>query len=767
MSTSRLQRPSTPRLALFFALVAACGGGGDGEGGAAIPLDRALHLDLRLADGRSPTAALSAGPPAILKRFDGVAAGAWELQQSESHHVLRLAGPVDANQYRWLELQLEGRASKGVSASWKRGDELFQRTFRFQAMTHTGAFAIALDEDPRWSGAIHDLRLRFDPDASLRLLSVKLASSSFTSGFEATSEGLADPSEAEGDMGLVSFGEAARRAWPTELGVPLYARCNAPPGARLRVDVASLVAGDVAVEICARRAGKGDYAVLLSAEQRGPRWQAFSAELGELAGGPLELRFRALRRADAAAESVPRRADVLFGEPLITCARPPGGRPNIVLITLDTLRGDVLGRGFTPNLEAMAARGTRFTQAFATTNSTIPSHASIFTGVTLEEHGAIGNRHAFRAENLALAERLRAAGYRTGAAISVSLLRPGFGFGQGFDRFELPHENGFRDGSLATEVALEWLAEWSSDGAPFFLWLHLFDAHTPYGPPDEFVDAFLEETGMTRPPRTAEPPTMPVWDEPPAQLSFLKGTSNRDHVVFQYHLGAAHADLQVGRLRARLAELGLAEDTLVIATADHGESLGERDYWFEHGNLYPEVLHVPLILEGPSIPTGVTVTADVSHVDLLPTVLAAAGVRGDGLGGLDLAHLARAGEPPAPRPLWFQLSDQRQTGFRDARVHFVATLADGLRWISGSEPDPTGRMVSRFASESAGARHLFDLERDPEALVDVAAVQSERAAQLFADVEAWVASRAKAKVTALELTNDEEATLKDLGYAGE
>jgi arylsulfatase A-like enzyme len=438
----------------------------------------------------------------------------------------------------------------------------------------------------------------------------------------------------------------------------------------------------------------------------------------------------------------------------------------VVLVTLDTTRGDVLGQGFTPNLEALAARGARFDRAFATTNSTIPSHPAIFTGLPLEEHGAIGNRHAFGVENTTLAERLRAAGYRTAAAVSVSLLRPGFGFGQGFDRFELPHAGAHRDGAEATEVALEWLDEFRADDAPFFLWLHLFDAHTPYGPPEAFARPFMSAHGLERPPPDADPPTMPTWDVPPAQLQFLKGQSNRDRVVFDYHLSVAYADSLVGRLVERLEHNQLAANTLLLVTADHGESLGERDYWFEHGNLYPEVIHVPLILAGPGVPHGEVVAREVSLIDVLPTVLAAAGQARGALEGLDLSDLARSGTAPE-RKLWFQLSDRRQAGFRDRDVHFVATLEDGLRWISGGERNAQGLVVPRFATEPAGTAHLFDLSADPDALSDVAAQHAEQAAGLTGDVRRWVESRAQARATRRALSPSEEQDLQDLGYAGD
>lgn len=744
----------------LLATLSACGGGEPHA------VDRVLHLDPRLADGRSPTVALLAGPPPLATRFDGKADGPFVLVDEPGRRALQLKGPVDAATHAWLEVQADAQGELPFHATWRAGTELFELAGAL-VPNHVGALTLALDAEPGWKGEIRDLTLRFSTKKPVQILSAKLASSAFTAGFEPLGEGAADPERDRGDMGLVAFGETCRRAWPAELGVPLFATVEVPRAGRLALQVSPLVPRDVVCTV-AGRAGGGTFEPLGELVVRGPGWRPLEVDLAQHAGEELELRFLAARQGDAE-PAEPReltRADVLFGEPVVTGERPKAARPNIVLITLDTTRGDVLGLGFTPNLEALIGRGTRFDAAFATTNSTIPSHASIFTGLQLEEHGAIGNRHAFGTENVTLAERLRAGGYNTAAAVSVSLLRPGFGFGQGFDRFELPHENAFRDGTPATEAALSWLEGWSADGAPFFLWLHLFDAHTPYGPPKDFVDAFLAQHDLELPPEEVNPPTMPVWDEPPAQLSFLKGESNLERVVFEYHLGVAHADALVGRVAAKLAELGLSDNTLLVVTADHGESLGERDYWFEHGNLYPEVLHVPLILAGPGVPAGAAVGEEVSLIDVYPTVLAAAGQRADKVEGIDLRKLASAGTAEA-RTLWFQLSDRRQTGFRDGRVHFVATLENGLRWISGSERNAEGLRVPHFASEDAGVSHLFDLSADPGALLDVAGERPDQAAGLTLDVKGWLAARAKAQAERRGLTEEEEQELQNLGYTGD
>jgi len=735
-------------------------------------LDRVLHLDPRLADGASPTLALSGGRAPLATRLDIGEPGPWELDERDERLVLRLTEPFPADAFSTIELYAEGTREAPFRATWTSAGEPREARGAFRPTPKPTRLSLRLEQAPGWSGEITGLALDFGPEPPFRILEAVLKSAGFEPGWCATEDG--------GDAGLIALGPDASRAWPTDVGVPLFVRVTVPADARLAARVGVRSGPRVRLAVAARAAAHGanddaDWTELATVEA-GRAWTPLAADLSALAGEDVELCFLAspLEGPARVAGDVPQLGNVLLGEPRVVPAESTpeaddaddARRPSFVVITLDTLRADALDRGFTPNLEALAARGARFDEAFATTNSTVPSHASLFTGLKPVEHGAIGNRYAFGADNDTAAERLRALGYHTAAAVSVNLLRPGFGFGQGFDRFELPHAGSGVDGEPATAAAERFLAERADDGAPFFLWLHLFDAHTPYGPPDAFADAFVREHGLTPPPREAEPATMPVWDVTPSSLEFARGASNVDWMRFRYHLGVAHADMLVGRLLARLEDGGLAEHTLVTVTADHGESFGERDFWFEHANVYPEVLRVPLILAGPGVPSGARVGARVSGVDLLPTLLRSAGRPDPELGDVDLLELAStagSGERDTRR-LWFQLADGLQAGYRDRAEHFVATIGDGLRWIDGAEVDGDGARVPRFAGEPRGTLHLFDLASDPDALHDIATAEPERAARAAATVEEWLATRVRARASKAELTADDERLLQALGY---
>ncbi|MEM7309083.1 MAG: sulfatase [Planctomycetota bacterium] len=751
-----LLRGLRPSLLVPLLALAACGGGAEPAGGL-------VHLELRREDGSSHTRALDEAVARISTRLDGSEDGPWRLVETPQGPALTLAGPIDAELLRRIELEASFPSPTQVDVKWPLpdGGEGFLVTSLMNAELTT-RHRLQLGGRKGWNGTIERLSLRLtEPGEGYKLDHIRLAADSPDPGWE--------PLDGDrGDWGLVALGQEAHRAWPASLGVPLVARAPAPAGARLRVLAAPArrPRAPWTFRVLAREAGGGDWteAAAREVDGTGQRWVELEADLAAFAGDEVELRF--LVEGEAPGVDAPR-LDAYWASPALSGERPADRRPNVVLVTLDTTRGDVLGKGWTPNLDRLAQRGTLFSSAYATTNSTIPSHASIFTGLPLEEHGAVGNRHAFQPQNRTLAERLRGAGYHTAAAVSVSLLRPGFGFGQGFERFELPHEDAFRDGAPATDAACGWIDEWSAQDTPFFLWLHLFDPHTPYGPPDDFVRDLLAERSLIPPPRRVDPATSPEWDVPPTQLDFVLGTTNRDRVIFEYYLGIAYADHLVGRLLEALERGGVAEDTVVAVTSDHGESLGEREYWYEHANLYPEVVHVPLILAGRGVPAGRSVDAPVSLIDLFPTLLGHLALAPEPeLAGADLLALAR-GEAAPERRIWFQLSGRKQAGFRDDDQHFIATLEDGLFWISGAEPDEAGQRVPSYTTEPGGTNHLYELSDDPELQRDLGAEQEKRAADLADEVRRWLSTRKAALQTRRELTAEEEAELRNLGYAGD
>jgi arylsulfatase A-like enzyme/Tfp pilus assembly protein PilF len=275
-----------------------------------------------------------------------------------------------------------------------------------------------------------------------------------------------------------------------------------------------------------------------------------------------------------------------------TPADPPrqaGPRPSILLVTLDTTRADAIGpdaRGVeTPAFDALAARGRRFTQAYATVPETLPSHASIMTGLYPAGHGVHENARFLDGRHAVLAERLRAAGYRTAAVVSSFVLSRRFGLARGFDTYddEQPREASERPAAATTDRAIAFLARGGQQ--PLFLWVHYFDPHAPYAPAEPFRSRYAEKP----------------------------------------YLGEIAAmDEQVGRLVKAFESSAPAPAAIAIA-GDHGEGLGDHGEQ-QHGNLlYQSTMHVPLVLIGPGIEAG-TAATPVSTRRIFHTVLDWAGI---------------------------------------------------------------------------------------------------------------------------------------------
>ena len=313
------------------------------------------------------------------------------------------------------------------------------------------------------------------------------------------------------------------------------------------------------------------------------------------------------------------------------CKRDPSpatasARPNVIVITVDTLRADHLGcYGFaqarTPHIDRLAGEGVLVEHAVAPTPITLPSHTTIFTGLQPPAHG-VRNNASFLVpdEALTLAERLKAEGYRTQAFISAMVLHRMYNLHQGFDGYDddLWREeqgevflNRERSGARTTDLALGWLdrATASSKGAPFFLWVHMFDPHAPYAPPE--AEAKLAPT--------------------------------------PYDGEIASVDKQIGRLVQSLRDKNLLDDTILVFTSDHGESLGDHGEATHAVFIYESTVHVPLIVRYPrKLPRGKTYSGAVRLVDIMPTILGLLGKEPSPTQGTDLsASLAGTAPPPA------------------------------------------------------------------------------------------------------------------------
>ncbi|MBI4616854.1 MAG: sulfatase-like hydrolase/transferase [Planctomycetes bacterium] len=300
-------------------------------------------------------------------------------------------------------------------------------------------------------------------------------------------------------------------------------------------------------------------------------------------------------------------------------------RPHVLLVTVDTLRADRLGcygygAAATPVLDGLAREGVLFERCYAQAPVTRPSHATILTGLAPYAHGVRDNLFLALAPGVpTLAEVLSGEGYRTGAVVSAEPLVSASGLSRGFDDYDddlpAPAEgvrSHFRERRAVetTDRALAWLAR-AGEG-PFFLWVHYFDPHADYDPPEPF--------------RSGHP----------------------------YDGEVAYVDRELGRLLARIEETGAAERAIVVFTADHGEGLGEHGEATHAYFVHDSTLRVPLVIRAPGrLPAGQRVEPPVGLVDLFSTILALAGVeeRPD-VEGRSLVPLARGegGEGGGERP---------------------------------------------------------------------------------------------------------------------
>jgi choline-sulfatase len=284
--------------------------------------------------------------------------------------------------------------------------------------------------------------------------------------------------------------------------------------------------------------------------------------------------------------------------PHATPAKPP--RPSILLVTLDTTRADAVGPGAsgvkTPAFDALAARGRRFRQAYATVPETLPSHASMMTGLYAAGHGVRENARHLSVDHPVLAELLGRAGYRTAAFVSTFVLARRFGLARGFAVYDddLPGGRAERTARETTDRAIASFEPGSSQ--PLFVWVHFFDPHAPYSPPEPYRT------------RYANTP----------------------------YLGEVAAmDEQLARL-VREFEQRVGGESAIVVVSDHGEGLGEHGE-SQHGNLvYQATMHVPLVLVGPGVSPGVSDTT-VSTRRVFHTILDWA--------GLTAAGSLRAAEP--------------------------------------------------------------------------------------------------------------------------
>ncbi len=324
-------------------------------------------------------------------------------------------------------------------------------------------------------------------------------------------------------------------------------------------------------------------------------------------------------------------------------ATAPARRPNVVLISIDTVRPDHLGcygysRKTSSNIDALAAKGARFNWARGQAPWTLPSHMSLMTSM-LPSHNRVENIDEVLSDSIpTLAERMKAGGYTTAALVNNGQMRAHWGFNRGFDLWrEFEADTASGDCEHMTGAALDWLSSRPNTASekPFFLFVHYYDAHDPYDPPEPYRQVFQNTLSGARTHELAWAGRTPEQQLPAEQLEQLKAA---------YDGEIAWLDHELGRLIEKLPP-----DTLLVLFSDHGEAFEEHGWTLHGATLFDEEIRTVLILSDPSPLKGkpASIDAPVMLMDVAPTILERCGIeRPATFEGMSLLPLLKGGSLP-------------------------------------------------------------------------------------------------------------------------
>ena len=428
-------------------------------------------------------------------------------------------------------------------------------------------------------------------------------------------------------------------------------------------------------------------------------------------------------------------------------SQPEGPRPNIILISADTLRADHVGvngyhRATTPTIDALAASGVNFTNAYSQAPNTAPSHTSILTSLYPSVHGVFRHGQVPDDKLVTLPEALRDAGYQTGAFTQLN----GATFKPGFDTWYFI-ESAVRNGKGLGELTMitDWVGERTG---PWFVFLHSYDVHLPYAPAADYVDMWAGDYEGPLNPRITDKLIDRINGES-RETGHIEAAERLDvteldlqFIIDMYDAELRRLDDIYGRFFARLQEMGEWDNTIIVFLADHGEEFGEHGKWGRHTYaLNEELLRVPLIIAGPGVPVGQTIEAAVRLIDVAPTILGLVGVGNPRyFMGKSLAPIWD-GDERAPRQVLAERAG--------VKVVERTLIHAGFKYMDD------GR--------------LFDLTTDKWGTVDIAADNPEIVDRMAASMLDWMGQFTTLAALVrtdgdVQLTAEEERRLRALGY---
>lgn len=448
-------------------------------------------------------------------------------------------------------------------------------------------------------------------------------------------------------------------------------------------------------------------------------------------------------------------------------------RPNIILLTLESLRSDHVGaygyeRDTTPAIDAVAREGVVFENAYSVTSWTLTSHASIFTGLYPSAHQVTEPRDRLGDSHTTLAERLKACGYQTAAAVSGTYLQPPHNLNQGFELYDTnpvrkPKTPALEDitNERMQEAMFGFLKERRNPTRPFFLFGYYWDPHHHYIPPPPYSEMFV-------PPGAVEPKD--IRFDPMFKLGSQINRAELDYLIAQYDGEIRWTDDYLARLWALLKELGLWDNTAIIITADHAEEFYEHGRNSHKNSVYTESIHVPLIIKMPKSAESRRDPRLVNLIDLYPTVLELADCDpGDAV----FSGKSLLDAPDNDRAVFFELRSiwsyrRKSTGKKWNEIEDWAAVRKG--------PFKLVHVINRSRPSELPERwELYDLQTDPgekKSLIqglDDTGEYAELVGELQGDIERWqrdmaAMSKLWAASTQAQLTPDEEDRLRSLGY---
>jgi len=414
------------------------------------------------------------------------------------------------------------------------------------------------------------------------------------------------------------------------------------------------------------------------------------------------------------------------------------GGPNIVLISIDSLRADHLGaygyrRATSPNIDAVAREGAVFETVMSPTSWTLPAHMTMLTSLPPEKHGVITDRLRLAHRVETLPQRLHRAGYETAGFVSATYLDGLFGFNRGFDvyddysilRIAAEKSRTAITSGLVADRAIHWLQH-RATSSPFFLFLHFYDVHYNYNPPPQFARKF---DPSYRGAVTGDIDSLPR-DLKPRDLA---------HLVALYDGEIAWVDANIGRVLATLPK-----NTIVVITADHGEEFLDHGQCGHYKTLYDEVLRVPLIVRYPGrVAAGRRVQGQVRLMDIGPTLFALAGIR-----------TPRTHDQTAARSLTCFLQPAKSP-----KVPSLPAFGD-LRGEIASLRTGDAKLIRNLRTNQ---EEFYDLATDPGERHDMH-VNNEKADELRAILERWRSSANGTTASEIEIDGEQKESLRSLGY---